>query len=124
MRTFEIYKITYPNDKVKIYKQLKEFYDDYKILSNDTKTYDNFRYIILNKLYNSDKEYIHGGVKKNYKLQVKAIEKHNFKEFLQEFIDEYNVIKTIKDSKYTQSTQFYCKFFNLAKHRIEAVTTQ
>ena len=84
MRTFDIYKITYSAGNIKLYKQLKDFYSDYILNTEDKRSYDNFRYIITNKLYDSEKEYTHRGVELNYKLNVIKIEKHNFKEFLQE----------------------------------------
>jgi len=119
MRAFDIYKITYPSGDVKLYKQLKDFYDDYILISSDKRSYDNFRYTISNKLYDSDKKYKHRGIENNYKLEVDKIEKHKFKEFLQDYLNEYKVIRQVKDSKYTNSTQFYNKIYNLAKYRVE-----
>jgi len=119
MRKFDIYKITYQNGNVKLYKQLKDFYSDYTLITNDNRTYDNFRYIISNKLYDSNKEYKHRGVEYNYKLNVNNIEKHDFKEFLQVYLNEYKIIRQVKESQYTKSTQFYNKIYDLAKYRIE-----
>ena len=119
MRAFDIYKITYPNGNIKLYKQLKDFYEDYKSNTDDKRSYDNFRYIITNKLYDSDKEYKHRGVGYNYKLNIDKIEKHNFKDFLQDYLNEYKVVRQVKDSEYTKSTQFYNKIYNLAKYRVE-----
>jgi hypothetical protein len=119
MRTFDIYKITYTNGNVKLYKQLKDFYNDYLLNTNDKRNYDNFRYIVNNKLYENDKEYKHRGVLLNYKLDIDKIEKYDFKEFLQNYLNEYKVVRQVKDSEYTKSTQFYNKIYNLAKYRVE-----
>ena len=119
MRTFDIYKITYNNGDIKLYKQLKDFYNEYVIKTDDKRSYDNFRYIITNNLYDSDKEYKHRGVGYNYKLNIDKIEKHNFKDFLQDYLNEYKVVRQVKDSEYTKSTQFYNKIYNLAKYRVE-----
>jgi len=112
MRGYSIYKITYLNGDVKLYKQLKDFFSDYKLKTEDTRTYDNFRYIISNKLY--EKEHNH-----RYNLLVSKIEKHNFEDFLQDYLKEYKVVRQVKESKYTQSTAFYNKIYDLAKYRIE-----
>jgi len=119
MRTFDIYKITYNNGDIKLYKQLKDFYNEYVIKTDDKRSYDNFRYIITNNLYDSDKEYKHKGVEYKYKLNIDKIEKHNFKDFLQDYLNEYKVVRQVKDSEYTKSTSFYNKIYNLAKYRVE-----
>ncbi len=122
MRKFDIYKITYLNGNIKLYKQLKDFYQDYKLNTNDDRTYDNFRYIINNNLYKNCNEYKHRGKEHNYKLIIDNIEKFNFKEYLQEYLEEYKVVRQVKESEYTKSTQFYNKLYNLAKYRIEIHT--
>ena len=120
MRSLDIYKITYPNGTTKLYKQLKDFYADYKQQNtDDTRNYDSFRYIINNNLYNSDKTYKHRKLDLNYRLNVENVEKYDFKEFLQDYLNEYKIVRQVKDSEYTKSTSFYNKIYELAKYRVE-----
>tara|TARA_R110000803_G_scaffold171566_1_gene234473 strand:+ start:157 stop:522 length:366 start_codon:yes stop_codon:yes gene_type:complete len=119
MRTFDIYKVKYNNGDIKLYKQLKDFYNEYVINTDDKRSYDNFKYTINNNFYNTDKKYKHKNIEYEYKLNVDTIEKHNFKDFLQDYLKEYKVVRQVKDSEYTKSTAFYNKIYNLAKYRVE-----
>lgn len=122
MKVFDIYKITYLNGDTKLYKNLTSFYNDYRLITNDSRNYENFRYSINNNLYNSDITYKHRGEEHSYKLKLNKVEKYNHKDFLQDYINEYKVIRKVNDTEYTKSNIFYNKIYNLAKYRVECVS--
>ena len=114
-----IYKVTYPNGNVRLYKRIKDFYEDYTNTTDDDRSYDNFRYAITYDLYNTDRVYKHKAKEYNYKMNIKSLEKHDYKTFLNDYLNEYKVIKNVTDSAYSKSTQFYNKLYDMAKYRIE-----
>lgn len=109
MKKFIIYKINYNDKQTKIYKYLKDFYNDYVNITNDMRTYNNFRYIISKELYDKPK----------HNIKVKSIEIFDYLNFIKPYIEEYKNYKNVANSTYTNSNLFLNKFYQVAKLKEE-----
>tara|TARA_Y100000389_G_scaffold204140_1_gene255202 strand:+ start:620 stop:1006 length:387 start_codon:yes stop_codon:yes gene_type:complete len=121
----KIYIIHFKDGKKIIGKSLIEIHNKYIMNSNNNISFDRFRYIINNDLYNSDKTYIHKGVEYQYKL-------NDIEKVVMEFLEDYfkdtfiNYMKqkeqlgyTAKEYKDSVKKMKYTQFYNQFKIQVE-----
>ena len=125
----KIYIIHFKDDRKIIGKSLLEIYNLYKNISNNDVSYDRFRYMINNDLYNTDKKYIFKGIEYQLKLDyVKKVEKEfledYFKDTFANFMKQKEqwgyTTKEYKDSvKKLKYKQFYNKFHDEFQNQVK-----
>ena len=125
----KIYIIHFKDDRKIIGKSLLEIYNLYKNISNNDVSYDRFRYMINNDLYNTDKKYIFKGIEYQLKLDdVKKVEKEYLEDYFKDTFTNFMkqkeqwgyTTKEYKDSvKKLKYKQFYNKFHDEFQNQVK-----
>ena len=88
----KIYILNFKDGNILFCKSILELHNDYinHTSSNKDVGFERFKYIINNKLFNSDKKYTYASIEYEYKLNdIDNVNIHNLREFLQNYYDEY-----------------------------------
>jgi len=123
----KIYIIHLKDGKKIISKSLMEIHNKYTSNSNNNISFDRFRYIINNDLYNTDKKYIHRGIEYEYKLNdIEKVEKEFLEEYFKDTFINYMKQKeqlgyTTKEYKDSVKKIKYTQFYNQFKNQVECI---